>query len=329
MGVRFPSPALIVRSPVCRRARVICLCHSSRSPLGGAAVRRPRRARAGACARRRPARGRAPRGPRSPARCRGRSPRTGTRGASASTSANDSPVPSHRPATRIPGVSISDAPHGSASSSRVTVVWRPRRSSAHLARLHPLLAEQRVDQRRLAGAGRAEQDGGRAGREQGAQRRPCPRRSRRSPRRRRPCPSAAPAPRRSRSRRRPGQLRDAGTNLVVNLLGIPLQDRPAFFAQLFPRLQAMRAHTGRPHWIVIDQVHHLLPATWGLAPSTLPQRLGETILITYRPREVAPSILALVDTAVAVGPSPDGPLAEFATAHSRTSTCANQCRQTL
>jgi hydroxymethylpyrimidine pyrophosphatase-like HAD family hydrolase len=110
------------------------------------------------------------------------------------------------------------------------------------------------------------------------------------------------------------RLRDAGTNLVVNLLGIPLPDRPDFFAQLIPRLQAMRARTGRPHWIVIDEVHHLLPGPWGLAPSTLPKRLGETILITFRPREVAPSILAMVDTAVAVGPSPDGPLAELASA---------------
>src|SRR6185436_8617055 len=87
-----------------------------------------------------------------------------------------------------------------------------------------------------------------------------------------------------------------------------------YFAELFPRLQAMRARTGRPHWIVIDEVHHLLPAPWGLAPSTLPQRLGETILISFRPREVAPAILAMVDTAVAVGPSPEGTLAEFAAA---------------
>lgn len=110
------------------------------------------------------------------------------------------------------------------------------------------------------------------------------------------------------------RLRDAGTNVVVNLLGLPLQERPDFFSQLFPHLQAMRARTGRPHWIVIDEVHHLLPAPWGLAPSTLPQRLGETILITFRPREVAPSILAMVDSAVAVGPSPEATFAEFATA---------------
>ena len=95
-------------------------------------------------------------------------------------------------------------------------------------------------------------------------------------------------------------LRDAEVNLVVNLLGIPLQDRPDFFSQLFPHLQALRARTGRPHWVVIDEVHHLFPVMWGLAPSNLPHRLGETVLITFRPREVAPSVLAMVDTVVAV-----------------------------
>ena len=95
--------------------------------------------------------------------------REATLAASASTSAKLSPVPSHRPATRMPGVSISSAPPGSVSSSRVTVVWRPRPS---LARTAPVswrsLAQQRVDERRLAGAGRAEQDRRRARLEQRA-----------------------------------------------------------------------------------------------------------------------------------------------------------------
>lgn len=110
------------------------------------------------------------------------------------------------------------------------------------------------------------------------------------------------------------RLEDAEANVVVNLLGLQLEDRPGFFAQLFPRLQALRARTGRPHWIVIDEVHHLLPARWGLAASTLPQRLGEVILITHQPREVAPSILAMVDIAVAVGVGPEGTFSELASA---------------
>jgi hydroxymethylpyrimidine pyrophosphatase-like HAD family hydrolase len=110
------------------------------------------------------------------------------------------------------------------------------------------------------------------------------------------------------------RLGDGRANVVVNLLGIALGDRPDFFAQLVPRLQALRARTGGPDWILIDEAHHLLPAHWGQAQYTLPQRLGETILITHRPGEVAPAILGMMDIAVAVGPTPARTLTELAAA---------------
>lgn len=110
------------------------------------------------------------------------------------------------------------------------------------------------------------------------------------------------------------RLEHVDANVVVNLLGLQLGERPDFFAQLLPRLQSLRARTGRPHWIVIDEVHHLLPGPWGHVSSALPQRLGETILITHQPHEVAPSILSLIDVVVAVGPTPQATLVEFARA---------------
>ena len=81
---------------------------------------------------------------------------------------------------------------------------------------------------------------------------------------------------------------------------------------MLPRLQALRARTGGPDWILIDEVHHLLPTQWGQATYMLPQRLGRPTPITHRPSEVAPAILAMMDTAVAVGPSPALTLGELA-----------------
>ncbi len=107
-------------------------------------------------------------------------------------------------------------------------------------------------------------------------------------------------------------LEDPKVNVSVNLLGIPLDDRPDFFAQLIPNLQAMRARTGRPHWLVVDEAHHMLPATWGHAASVLPQQLHETILVTVHPDHVAPAILAPIDIVVAVGHSPRETLKTFA-----------------
>lgn len=109
-------------------------------------------------------------------------------------------------------------------------------------------------------------------------------------------------------------LEDPKVNLSVNLLGIPLEDRPGFFAQLVPSLHAMRSRTGRPHWLVLDEAHHMLPSTWGHTASTLPRRLGETILVTVHPDHIAPAVLAPIDVVVAIGHSPEKTLDKFARA---------------
>jgi HAD superfamily hydrolase (TIGR01484 family) len=109
-------------------------------------------------------------------------------------------------------------------------------------------------------------------------------------------------------------LEDPATSLAVNLLGLPLDDRPTFFSQLIPGLQALRTRTGRPHWIVLDEAHHMLPQVWGHAASILPRKLGETILVTVHPEHVAPAVLAPIDIVFAIGHSPEVTLRQFADA---------------
>ena len=113
-------------------------------------------------------------------------------------------------------------------------------------------------------------------------------------------------------------LEDPKVNLSVNLLGIPPDDRPDFFAQLIPNLQALRARTGRPHWLILDEAHHMLPDTWGHAASVLPQQLHETMLVTVHPEHVARDILSPIDVVVAIGHSPERTLEKFAEATKRT-----------
>jgi HAD superfamily hydrolase (TIGR01484 family) len=107
-------------------------------------------------------------------------------------------------------------------------------------------------------------------------------------------------------------LEDPKITLNVNLLGIPLADRPEFFGQLFPSLQAMRTRTGRPHWIILDEAHHMLPTKWSPIGGALPQRLGETMLLTVHPDHVAREMLLLVDVMIAVGPEPHRTMQKFA-----------------
>jgi len=106
-------------------------------------------------------------------------------------------------------------------------------------------------------------------------------------------------------------LEDPKINLNVNLLGIPLADRPAFFGQFFPSLRILRTRTGRPHWVILDEAHHLLSVEWGHLSEALPGELGETVLVTVEPDHLAPAILSLVDVVIAVGSSPDKTLSRF------------------
>ena len=111
-----------------------------------------------------------------------------------------------------------------------------------------------------------------------------------------------------------GKALESTQGLVVNLMGVPLPDRPASFAALLPRILETRARTGRPHWLVIDEAHHLLPTTWSPASSAIPQEFGGTILITVHPEHVAPAALAFVDVVLALGATAGETLAGFSNA---------------
>ncbi|HXG13436.1 MAG TPA: HAD-IIB family hydrolase [Gemmataceae bacterium] len=106
-------------------------------------------------------------------------------------------------------------------------------------------------------------------------------------------------------------LATPGPGAVVNLVGLPLADRPSFFLQLLPRLQEMRARTARPHWLVVDEAHHLLPASWQPGALALPGELNRALFITVHPDQVAPAVLESVGTVIAVGASPEATIAQF------------------
>jgi HAD superfamily hydrolase (TIGR01484 family) len=101
-------------------------------------------------------------------------------------------------------------------------------------------------------------------------------------------------------------------NAVVSLVDLPLDDRPSFLQLLLPRLLELRAATARPHWIVIDEAHHLLPSSWRPSESIGPAQLNKIALVTIHPDHVAPSALGLVDTLIVVGREPQATVDAFA-----------------
>ncbi len=100
-------------------------------------------------------------------------------------------------------------------------------------------------------------------------------------------------------------------NVVLNLLGIPLEDRPSFFRDFLPKLQELRTRTGRPHWIVLDEAHHLVPLNLDMSSFAFCQNLYGIMMITVHPSHVSPSFLFAADLIVAVGESPEYVFTDF------------------
>jgi hypothetical protein len=77
-------------------------------------------------------------------------------------------------------------------------------------------------------------------------------------------------------------------------------------------LLELRTRTGRPHWLVIDETHHLLPRERSDAEVSVPQGMKGVLMITVHPEHVSPDTLASVDVVVAIGRTPHETLGSFA-----------------
>jgi hydroxymethylpyrimidine pyrophosphatase-like HAD family hydrolase len=106
-------------------------------------------------------------------------------------------------------------------------------------------------------------------------------------------------------------FRGADKSGVINLVGLPIADRVAFFEALAPRLAELRDTSGHPHWVVIDETHHLLP-TSPPADASSPFGNGQSVLqVTVRPSLVAPEALRAATLFIAIGGTPQPMLQEF------------------
>lgn len=107
-------------------------------------------------------------------------------------------------------------------------------------------------------------------------------------------------------------LENPDDNVVVNLLSVDLNERPAFLSRLISALHDMRRTCGRPHWIVVDEAHHMLHPFWDetLEPSW--NELGAVALITVDPFEISKKVLSGVDLVLAVGRDTEKTFRSFA-----------------
>jgi HAD superfamily hydrolase (TIGR01484 family) len=112
-------------------------------------------------------------------------------------------------------------------------------------------------------------------------------------------------------------LSDPSRGVVVSLLGLSRRDRSAFLEGLLPRVLELRSATGRPHWIVMDEAHQLLPAEGRPAPQSVPDELDGLVVVAVHPSRVSPSVLSAVTVVIGVGDAVRAAVEDFAAAASR------------
>jgi HAD superfamily hydrolase (TIGR01484 family) len=112
-------------------------------------------------------------------------------------------------------------------------------------------------------------------------------------------------------------LEQPQTNVVVNLAAVKQAERPIFLQRLLLELSALRARTSRPHWIVIDEAHQVLPTSWpGGEGGTAPE-LSSTMYVTAHPNRIAPVVLPSITCVISSGSAAHETLREFCAAAGR------------
>jgi hypothetical protein len=99
---------------------------------------------------------------------------------------------------------------------------------------------------------------------------------------------------------------------VVNLSGLPTAERSRFVRTLVPQLAHLRVRLGHPHWIVVDETPHLVPANGAAAEEPLPIGDDQSVLhIAERPALVARQVLRATSLFIALGTAAPAALDEF------------------
>lgn len=102
-------------------------------------------------------------------------------------------------------------------------------------------------------------------------------------------------------------LRQRFTSVVLDLSCLPPAERRDYLDGLAQQVARQRGDVGLPHWVVLDEAHAGEPeglVSGYVDPSS---HFRGQILVTFRPFDLAPEVLATLDVVVALG-GDDGPM---------------------
>jgi HAD superfamily hydrolase (TIGR01484 family) len=98
---------------------------------------------------------------------------------------------------------------------------------------------------------------------------------------------------------------------IINLLAISVADRPGFFRNVFPTLREVQTRLGHPHWLIVDEAHHLLPPEWDTSTLQGAEDLFNMLFITANPQHLSRQMLDSVDVVIGIGSQAPSIMREF------------------
>ena len=106
-------------------------------------------------------------------------------------------------------------------------------------------------------------------------------------------------------------LKDPQQNLVICTLSVPLNDRPEFFSRLLAVLVQLRRDYSRPHWLILDEAHHLVPSPSGMPTAKMPSDFSNFIVVSTSPHALHAEAMSRIGMLITIGENPGYPFEQW------------------
>jgi HAD superfamily hydrolase (TIGR01484 family) len=97
-----------------------------------------------------------------------------------------------------------------------------------------------------------------------------------------------------------GVLEQPHKHAVVSCFSLPKDERAEYFHSLLLALRDLRAWSGRPHWIVVDEAHYALPRGRDDLTAAVQEWHGGLLLISAYHDRIAPAVVAAMQWIICI-----------------------------
>jgi hypothetical protein len=101
-------------------------------------------------------------------------------------------------------------------------------------------------------------------------------------------------------------------SVIVCTLALAMDEKPPFLQQLLIAIQELQQHKSHPHWLLLDEAHHLAPEVADASSFSSLTAIRNFLAITNRPELLHRPLVERANTIIAVGDEPHNTIQSFA-----------------